>query len=177
MLLFELPMRVSILASKQREQLLHETPELKHTCLENHSLYKKQIYANETKEQKAIRLEKKKSKKQNVGVVNAQSLESFSNRFHAQGSEGPIYSCFICDRLWYKQSVLLVTKLTSIVNDAIKKCIPSVNSGCVCKTCCNKYSLKNDKIPKSAIANKMGFPVLPSNFSDTTQLEWRLVPP
>ena len=102
-------------------------------------------------------------------------LEKLIERYHAQVSDGPVYSCASCDQLWYKHSVHSVAKLMSNVNDAIKKCISSVNAGYVCKTCYN--SLKRNNIPKCAIANKMDFPILPSNLNDTSQLEWRLVSP
>ena len=46
-------------------------------------------------------------------------------------------------------SVVSVTKLISNLNDAVEKCIPSINTGYVCKTCYN--SLKSNNIPKCSV--------------------------
>ena len=94
-------------------------------------------------------------------------MEKLIEKYHAQVSGAS------CDQLWYKHGVHPVAKLMSNVNDAIEKCISSVNAGYVCKACYN--SLKRNNIPKCAIVNKMDFPILPWNLTDTSQLEWRLV--
>ena len=77
-------------------------------------------------------------------------------------------------QLWFKYSVISASELTNKLNDAIQKCV-STNSEYVCKTCYS--SLKNKRIPKCSVANKMSFPNMPSNFSDITPVEWRLVSP
>ena len=181
-------------AAKTKEKMINKSAEQKLAHLKNKSIKRKQNRANETTEQKSIRLEKRreynKCRKQKIELairyasqnsnnnclpeINGK-LEKLIERYHAQVSDGPVYSCASCDQLWYKHSVHSVAKLMSNVNDAIKKCISSVNAGYVCKTCYN--SLKRNNIPKCAIANKMDFPILPSNLNDTSQLEWRLVSP
>ena len=83
-------------------------------------------------------------------------LEKLIERYHAQVSDGQVYSCASCHQLWYKHSVHSVAKLMSNVYDVIEKCVSLVNVGYVCKTCYN--SLKRNNIPKCAIANKMVFP-------------------
>ena len=80
-------------------------------------------------------------------------MEKLIEKYHAQVSGAS------CDQLWYKHGVHPVAKLMSNVNDAIEKCISSVNAGYVCKACYN--SLKRNNIPKCAIVNKMDFSILP----------------
>lgn len=173
--------------------MINQSTEQKLAQLKNKSFKRKRKRADETVEQKSIQLEKRheynKRKKQKIELANRYASQNSKNclpeinsrldklikRFHAQVSDGPVYSCTSCDQLWYKHSVHSVTKLMSNVNDAIEKCISSINAGYVCKTCYN--SLKRNNIPKCAIANKMDFPIFPSYLNDTSQLEWRLVSP
>lgn len=154
---------------KQRK----ETPEQRSDRLQNMQDYRKIKQKNETKEERAIRLVQRKK-----GYKKCESISDLILTFHDLVAVGPTSVCICCDQLWYKHSVETITSLQKVKNNAVKICIPNLNSlsvnTCICMTC--SQNLNKDKVPRCAVKNKIAFPAAPQNL-DLTDLEWRLVSP
>ena len=104
-----------------------------------------------------------------------QSLQSLIISFHDVVSEGPLYICSCCDRLWYKHSVSPAATLRE-TNPDVKKYLQNKTSvddaEWLCKSRQN-YLAKN-KVPPCATINGMQFPLKPP-FFDLNELECRLI--
>ena len=94
--------------------------------------------------------------------------------FNESIAEGPINVC-TCQQIWLKHSVLNVDEIilkTDNERTTFSTCrtqyLSKDGKEWICKTCRN--SVKEGKIHKLSIENKMGFPQLPPHLSCT---QWR----
>ena len=100
-------------------------------------------------------------------------IELDISEFHNIASEGPVYICFCCNQLWYKQSVLNAKKLKDlnpVIHEYLEEKRRTDTAEWVCKTCHN-HLVKN-KIPPCAVVNGLVFPQKPT-FFDLNELECR----
>ena len=100
-------------------------------------------------------------------------IELAISEFHDIASEGPVYICFCCNQLWYKQSVLNAKKLKDlnpVIHEYLEEKRRTDTAEWVCKTCHN-HLVKN-KIPPCAVVNGLVFPQKPT-FFDLNELECR----
>ena len=101
--------------------------------------------------------------------------------FNENIAEGPVYVCTCCQQIWFKHSVHNVDEMilkTDNARTTFSTCITQYLSKdgneWICKTCRN--SVKEGKIPKLSIANKMGYPELPHQLK-LYSMEERLIAP
>ena len=101
--------------------------------------------------------------------------------FNASIAEGPVYVCTCCQQIWFKHSVFNVDEITLKTNHertTFSSCrtqyLSKDGKEWICKTCIN--SVKEGKIPKLSIENKMGFPELPHQLK-LYSMEERLIAP
>ena len=85
--------------------------------------------------------------------------------FNASIAEGPLYVC-TCQQIWFKHSVLNIKEICLKNDDATRmfetcrtKYVSKDKKEWICKTCRN--AIKDGKIPKLSVANKMGFLPIP----------------
>jgi len=139
-----------------------------------HNQNKKNYRSKMTSDQKAKCNEKQKAYRSRQKAI---SIESAISKFHDMAAEGPVYICFCCDQLWYRQSVLNTEKLKDlnpVIHGYLEKKKTIDNVEWVCKTC-HSHLVKN-KIPPCAVVNGLVFPQKPS-FCDLNELECRLLAP
>ena len=93
-------------------------------------------------------------------------MKELLNIFNTRIAEGPVYVCTCCQQLWFKHSVFNVDEIylkkeneKAIFKTCRTKFVSKDGKEWICKTCRN--SVKEGKIPKLSIKNKMGFPLLP----------------
>ena len=86
--------------------------------------------------------------------------------FNIQISNGPVYICTVCLQTWFRRSVYDTSKLQitspeehSKLDQCRRHNMSVDNKEWICKTC--RDSIKEGKIPKLSIENKMGFPQKP----------------
>lgn len=72
-------------------------------------MYLKNYRSKMTSDQKAKRMERQKAYRS-----RKKPIELAISEFHDIASEGPVYICFCCNQLWYKQSVLNAKKLKDL---------------------------------------------------------------
>ena len=108
-------------------------------------------------------------------------IKELLNIFNTKTAEGPVYVCTCCQQLWFKHSVFNVDEIylkTENEKATFNTCRTNFVSKCgkewICKTCRN--SVKEGKIPKLSIKNKMGFPQLPPELQ-LYSMEERLIAP
>ena len=107
-----------------------------------------------TPDQKAKRMETQKAYRS-----RKKPIELDISEFHNIASEGPVYMCFCCSQLWYKQSVLNAKKLKDlnpVIHEYLEEKRRTDTAEWVCKTC-HSHSVKN-KIPPCAVVNGLVFP-------------------
>ena len=86
--------------------------------------------------------------------------------FNDSIAEGPIYVCTCCQQIWFRHSVYNVQEIR-LKSDSERKMYDACSTRYIsrngkewiCKTCRN--AIKDGKIPKMSLKNKMGFPRLP----------------
>ena len=123
-------------------------------------------------DQKAKRMETRKAYRS-----RKKPIELAISEFHDIASEGPVYICFCCNKLWYKQSVLNAKKLKDlnpVTHEYLEEKRRTDTAEWVCKTC-HSHLVKN-KIPPCAVVNGLVFPQKPT-FFDLNELECRLLAP
>ena len=86
--------------------------------------------------------------------------------FNIQIYNGPVYICTVCLQTWFRRSVSDTSKLQitspeehSKLDECRRNYISVDNKEWICRTC--RDSIKEGKIPKLSIQNKMGFPQKP----------------
>ena len=86
--------------------------------------------------------------------------------FNIQISNGPVYICTVCLQTWFRRSVCDTSKLQitspeedSKLDECRRNYISVDNKEWICRKC--RDSIKEGKIPKLSIQNKMGFPQKP----------------
>ena len=105
--------------------------------------------------------------------------ETVVGRFKKNVSVGPVFVCACCYQTWFKESVREVDE-TAVLNlpAKLKHCVHNITSfndkRWICYSCFK--SIKNDKMPRFALSNGMGFPVKPREL-DISQMEERLISP
>ena len=123
-------------------------------------------------DQKAKRMETQKAYRS-----RKKPIELAISEFHDIASEVPVYICFCCNQLWYKQSVLNAKKLKDlnpVIHEYLEEKRRTDTAEWVCKTCHN-HLVKN-KIPPCAVVNGLVFPQKPTFFY-LNELECRLLAP
>ena len=106
--------------------------------------------------------EKQQAENRKYGSNMTELLKIFNENI----AEGPVYVCKCCQQIWFKHSVHNVEEIilkTDNERTTFSTCrtqyLSKDGKEWICKTCRN--SVKEGKIPKLSIANKMGFPELP----------------
>ena len=101
--------------------------------------------------------------------------------FDIQISNEPIYVCTVCLQTWFRRSVYDIEKLKitsdeeeSKLNQCRRNFVSVENKEWICKTC--RDSIKDGKIPRLSIENKMGFPPKPKEL-DLNGMEERFTAP
>ena len=86
--------------------------------------------------------------------------------FNESIAKGPLYVCTCCQQIWFKHSVLNIEEIylknddeRTMFETCRTKYVSKDNKEWICKTCRN--AVKDGKIPKLSIENKMGFPLIP----------------
>ena len=133
------------------------------------TLYKsKETIQNKLQRQRAcqdpykVLNEKQQAENRKYGSNITELLKIFNENI----AEGPVYVCTCCQQIWFKHSVHNVDEIilkTDNERTTFSTCrtqyLSKDGKEWICKTCRN--SVKEGKIPKLSIANKMGFPELP----------------
>ena len=86
--------------------------------------------------------------------------------FNTSIAEGPVYVCTCCQQVWFKHSIVNIKEIC-FKNDDERRMFETCRTKYVskddkewsCKTCRN--AVKDGKIPKLSVQNKMGFPPIP----------------
>ena len=105
--------------------------------------------------------EKEQASRRKYGSNMAQLLHIFN----ASIAEGLLYVCTFCQQIWFKHSVLNIEEICLKKNERrmFETCrtryVSKDNKEWICKTCRN--AVKDGKIPKLSVQNKMGFPPIP----------------
>ena len=101
--------------------------------------------------------------------------------FNIQVSNGPIYVCTVCLQTWFRRSVSDISKLqitspeeNSKLNQCRRNYMSVENKEWICRTC--RDSIKEGRVPKLSIENKMGFPPKPKEL-DLNGMEERFTAP
>ena len=101
--------------------------------------------------------------------------------FNINISNGPVYVCTVCLQTWFRRSVsnMQFIKVSSQAEEEkLNQCrryyVSAENKEWICRTC--RDSIKNGKIPKLSIENKMGFPEQPTELN-LNGMEERLTSP
>ena len=102
------------------------------------------------------------------GHVQSQSInmDECLKLFNIRISNGPIYACTVCLQTWFRRSVSNIEfiKVSSEVekeklNQCRRNYVSVEDTEWICRTC--RDSIKNGRIPKLSLENKMGFPTQP----------------
>ena len=105
-------------------------------------------------------------------------LQSCIQIFFKEISVGPLYVCSVCEQTWFKHSVIRVTDSLRASDESENKCLTGYKSvdnvEWICRTC--YVYLKDRKIPKLSLRNKMGFLQQPEELK-LHPLEERLISP
>ena len=121
--------------------------------------------------------EKQQAENRKYGSNMTELLKIFNENI----AEGPVYVCTCCQQIWFKHSVHNVDEIIlktdnerTTFNTCRTQYLSKDGKEWICKTCRN--SVKEGKIPKLSIANKMGFPELPHQLK-LYSMEERLIAP
>ena len=109
-----------------------------------------------------VRTEHLQRKKRKIGFSFSDSVTKFREAICQSVS----YVCSCCHQIWFKQSVRevsIVDRMPSVNKSLLKKCITGYLSVANCEWICNTciYNIRQDKVPKLAVINGMGFPDRP----------------
>ena len=110
------------------------------------------------------------------------NMEHCLQLFNLKISNGPIYVCTICLQTWFFRSVSNLSNIkisSQVEQNKLNQCrqnyISVDNKEWICRTC--RDSIKNGRIPKLSIENKMGFPVQPNQLKILNGMEERFTSP
>ena len=122
-----------------------------------------------------------KEKQQTETKKHGKNLTQLLNIFNSSIAEGPVYVCTCCEQIWFRHSVFNVNEITLKTNDertTFNTCrteyVSKDGKEWICKTCRN--SIKQGKIPRLSLQNRMGFPKLPPQLK-LFSMEERLIAP
>ena len=106
-----------------------------------------------------------------------QNIKECISHFHDVIAVGPTFVCTCCHQTWFSHSVVEITaRLSSVSIEMKDKCftgkVSEESKEWLCRTCLEQ--LKQNKIPKLAVANGLSFPTKPPELS-LHALEERLV--
>jgi len=108
--------------------------------------------------------------------VHGATLDECVRLFERKVSIGAIYVCTCCHQTWFSDSVVDAKSLRSSLPLDCQQHLTNYKSvddiEWICHTCMD--SLKEHKIPRLSLSNKMGFPVKPKEL-ELYPLEERLV--
>ena len=118
----------------------------------------------------------------NENVKNrTRNMDECLKLFNISISNGPVYVCTVCLQTWFRRSVrhMQLIKVSSQLEEKkLNQCrryyISAENKEWICKGC--RDYIKNGKIPKFSIENKMGFPEQPTELN-LNGMEERLTSP
>ena len=106
--------------------------------------------------------EKELANRRKYGCNMTQLLEIFNTSI----AERPAYVCTCCQQIWFKHSVVNIKEICFKNDDERRmfetcrtKYVSKDNKEWICKTCRNV--VKDGKIPKLSVWNKMDFPQIP----------------
>ena len=138
---------------------------------ENEASTKKQRRSNQNMKDK----EEEKCNQRHYGSTLTDLLQIFNE----STSLGPIFVCTCCQQIWFRHSVYDIQKIhfkSSEEKQIFQKCrthYVSVNKKeWICTTC--RLAIKEIRIPKLSVFNKMGFPDIPSEL-EIFPMEERLI--
>ena len=138
---------------------------------ENEASTKKQRRSNRNMKDK----EEEKCNQRHYGSTLTDLLQIFNE----STSLGPIFVCTCCQQIWFRHSVYDIQKIhfkSSEEKQIFQKCrthYVSVNKKeWICTTC--RLAIKEIRIPKLSVFNKMGFPDIPSEL-EIFPMEERLI--
>ena len=121
--------------------------------------------------------EKQQAENRKYGSNMTELLKIFNESI----AEWPVYVCTCCQKIWFKHSVQNVDEIilkTDNERTTFSACrtqyLSKDGKEWICKTCRN--SVKEGKIPKLLIENKIGFPELPPQLK-LYSMEERLIAP
>ena len=128
-------------------------------------------YKHEERKKDKIRKQKKPS-------ITSKSLDDLVSEFKSLVSLSCEYICTSCKQLWFKESVVPVSRVKDVDKALLSKCITGVTSfegkEWLCHTCAN--SMLNNRLPALSSANYTSFAPRPAEL-ELNQLEERLVSP
>ena len=114
----------------------------------------------------------------NNGIID---IDECLKLFNVNISNGPIYVCTVCLQTWFRRSVSELGKIHISseeeelkLNQCRRHYISAEDKEWICRTC--RDSIKEGRIPKLSIENKMGFPVRPKEL-DINGMEERFTSP
>lgn len=113
-------------------------------------------------------------KRKTFSDVNA----SIVNKFHADFSKGPDYICTSCSQVFFKHSVVKISRSNfseRLLNTCTSGAVSVEGNEYICNQC-NDY-LKKGNIPPLSRGNGLSFPAIPPELDGLTQLEERLISP
>ena len=121
--------------------------------------YDRSVKSQKRKAEEFACHESKLKKQKQQGSSLEQCIDIFSKNI----IEGPTYLCTSCTQTWFSNSVVNACRIKQTVKGDLKQCFTdrkSVNNiEWICNTCLQ--SIRQNKIPRLSVANKMGFPVKP----------------
>ncbi|XP_071138424.1 uncharacterized protein [Mytilus edulis] len=145
-----------------------ENERLKKQSLRQKNLDKDRCYEKTVKSSKRKNIaftdhEKDLKKKRTHGIT----LDTCIRNFKTKINEGPTYICTSCQQTWFCDSVVSAKTIKMNTPANMSHCFTNFKSvqhiEWICHTCLN--AIKRKKIPRFAIANKMGFPQKPKELN------------
>jgi hypothetical protein len=101
------------------------------------------------------------------------NLNSNIKEFESKKKEGPTSVCICCGGLWFQSSTRLVTSTpTDSELDSKVFFVKNEYEPRLCETCYRDY--RKGSVPRLALSNGIGFPIIPPILQDLTTLEERL---
>ena len=122
---------------------------------------------------------KEKERQKSNQRTNGCTLEDLLQIFNDSIAAGPIFVCTCCHQTWFRHSVYDVQNIrlsNKEEENMFKKCrtgyISKDNKEWICRAC--RIAVKERRVPKLSIYNKMGFPDVPPEL-DILPMEERLI--
>ena len=130
--------------------------------------------ASKEKRQQESAAKKQRRIRQNS---RAHSIEEISQLFMSATREGPDYICTCCHRLMYRKTVIEfnISKYPKAPEEFVSMSVrtSAKDKVWICKTC--DYALRRGRMPAQSKANKLDLENIPTELSDLSPLEERLI--
>ena len=161
----------------QQQQTKHNT---KKTLVIKQHLRNRQNSAKQ-RNRKNMQNTRKKRRESTEQQVGEDSWSQCLIKFNESVAHGPIYVCTVCWQTWFRHSVYNIEQVHMTTEAEVSmfyQCVTGKtsidNKLWVCRTC--RDAIKEARVPKLSIENKMGFPEQPNELK-LHGMEERLVSP